>query len=74
MPNAAPMINSAMLDSFSPKTNDILTVNVSVSDADSDPIPFDYVWKVRKREKVSDTGSRPLSFLSPLSLLERGRG
>ncbi|MBI2806965.1 MAG: hypothetical protein HYX68_18445, partial [Planctomycetes bacterium] len=72
VPNAAPMINSAMLDSFSPKTNDILTVNVSASDADSDPITFDYVWKVNGNTVKSTLGTS--STNDTLDLIQSGNG
>ncbi|MBI2808873.1 MAG: putative Ig domain-containing protein [Planctomycetes bacterium] len=72
VPNAAPMINSAMLDSFSPKTNDILTVNVSASDSDSDPITFDYVWKVNGNTVKSTLGTSSTS--DTLDLSQAGNG
>ncbi|MBI2803486.1 MAG: cadherin-like domain-containing protein [Planctomycetes bacterium] len=72
VPNAAPMINSAMLDSFSPKTNDILTVNVSASDADSDPITFDYVWKVNGNTVKSTLGTSSTNDTLDLSVSGNG--
>ncbi|MBI2805846.1 MAG: tandem-95 repeat protein [Planctomycetes bacterium] len=70
--NAAPMINSAMLDSFSPKTNDILTVNVSASDADSDPLTFDYVWKVNGNTVKSTLGTSSTNDTLDLSVSGNG--
>ncbi|MBA3430786.1 MAG: putative Ig domain-containing protein, partial [Actinobacteria bacterium] len=42
--NTAPVVTSATIDQTTPKTSDILTVTVSASDAEGDPLTYSYQW------------------------------
>jgi len=42
--SSAPAIDSVVLAPSTPRTNDVLTANVSAHDVDGDPITFSYEW------------------------------
>jgi hypothetical protein len=42
--NQAPIVSSVVIDQTAPKTDDLLTVTVSASDPDGDPLTFSYQW------------------------------
>ncbi len=54
--NTAPSISSVTITPSSPKTNDLLTANVTASDADNDTLTYSYVWKNNGSVLVGETG------------------
>jgi cyclophilin family peptidyl-prolyl cis-trans isomerase len=44
--NTVPVVSQIAFTPAKPGTNDLLTGNVTATDADNDPISFHYVWKV----------------------------
>ena len=55
--NQAPVVSSVTINQSAPKTNDTLTVTVSASDPDGDPLTYSYQWIKNGVALPGQTGS-----------------
>lgn len=72
MLNSAPSIGMMTFSPSSPKTNEILTVQVSAMDMDFDPITFNYDWRVNGATVKTTNGTS--STTDTLDLSQTGNG
>ena len=55
--DSAPVVTSVTISPANPTTNQLLTANVSASDADGDAISYSYVWNRNGTPIAGQTGS-----------------
>ncbi|MFA9432480.1 putative Ig domain-containing protein [Egicoccus sp. AB-alg2] len=56
--NTGPVLSSVTIDQSAPRTDDTLTVSVQASDADGDPLTYEYQWRKNGVALPGETGDR----------------